>query len=445
MSRRRWLALAALRAVLRPPRSSRCAPRSTRARSASRTSSSSRSRSRAAARPTRSRCPPLANLRRGGGALRVDPGLVRQRPHVAVAQPHLRAAAARAWQGRDRRACRLGGRTSTAPIAIEVVAGAIRPAEPPRQDPFGGIRSATPSRTIFGATARSRGRAAAADGGGAVAHSAPRGRAAAAHLLALHADLGRRPPVQGGAAVRRLLGRRTSSARRRRPRASRPRSKAQSYRRFPVLRKLLFPTKAGTLTIPASRLPRRPRAHGLLRRGRQRRARRRSPCTITVEPLPDAPGFAGAVGRFRPRRASTATPSRSGEAATLRFRVEGTGNLKWIDRGPELAVPGAKVYPPQAKSDLRTTPEGIVRLPHLGVRGRARDERRRRDPAAGLLVLRSRGRTHRDVRDGAAVAARRGRDGWPRVCRRPRRPRRRLGRPGRCRCAPISTGRPGRC
>jgi hypothetical protein len=40
--------------------------------------------------------------------------------------------------------------------------------------------------------------------------------------------------------------------------------------------------------------------------------------------------------------------------------VEGTGNLKWIDRGPELKAPGTKVYPPQIKSDLRPTADGLT-------------------------------------------------------------------------------------
>ena len=34
--------------------------------------------------------------------------------------------------------------------------------------------------------------------------------------------------------------------------------------------------------------------------------------------------------------------------------------LDWIDRGPELSVPGARVYPPQVKSDLAVRPEGIT-------------------------------------------------------------------------------------
>jgi hypothetical protein len=49
-----------------------------------------------------------------------------------------------------------------------------------------------------------------------------------------------------------------------------------------------------------------------------------------------------------------------GEAATLSFRIEGRGNLKWIDKAPELTVPGARVYPPQAKTDLEVTAGGMA-------------------------------------------------------------------------------------
>jgi hypothetical protein len=39
--------------------------------------------------------------------------------------------------------------------------------------------------------------------------------------------------------------------------------------------------------------------------------------------------------------------------------VSGTGNLKWVDRGPEVSLGGARVYPPQQKTELRTTEEGV--------------------------------------------------------------------------------------
>jgi len=131
----------------------------------------------------------------------------------------------------------------------------------------------------------------------------------------------------------------------------------ESYRRLPVLRKLLFPTKAGTLTIPPAvfrvGIPRQSffDSGGVVERATR-------PVTVTVEPLPDAPGFSGAVGRYSASASLDRDTVPFGEAATLRFRVEGTGNLKWIDRAPEVQVRGAKVYPPQAKSDLRATPEG---------------------------------------------------------------------------------------
>jgi len=131
------------------------------------------------------------------------------------------------------------------------------------------------------------------------------------------------------------------------------------YRRFPVLMKLLFPTKAGRLTIPVSTLtigiPRMSLfdAGGTVQRSTK-------PVTIEVKPIPDEPGFSGAVGHFKADASIDRSSLAFGEAATLHFKVEGSGNLKWVDRGPELTVLGAKVYPPQVKSSLQTRSTGIV-------------------------------------------------------------------------------------
>ena len=82
--------------------------------------------------------------------------------------------------------------------------------------------------------------------------------------------------------------------------------------------------------------------------------------TVEVKPIPDEPGFTGAVGRFS-ASASVDHPTLAlGEAATLHFKVDGSGNLKWVDRGPELTIPGARVYPPQVKSNLQSRPTGIA-------------------------------------------------------------------------------------
>jgi hypothetical protein len=66
------------------------------------------------------------------------------------------------------------------------------------------------------------------------------------------------------------------------------------------------------------------------------------------------------VGRFNARATLDKTSVLLGEAAALRFEVRGNGNLKWIDRGPDVSIAGAKVYPPQVKSDLKSGVSGIA-------------------------------------------------------------------------------------
>jgi hypothetical protein len=132
----------------------------------------------------------------------------------------------------------------------------------------------------------------------------------------------------------------------------------EAYRRFPIIQKLLFPTKSGTLTVPAATLRIGVPARGFFDDG-QVIERSTKPITVTVAALPDVPGFSGAVGSFRARATLDRDTLPLGDAALLRLRLEGTGNLKWIDRPPTVEVAGAKVYPPQVKSDLKATPQGI--------------------------------------------------------------------------------------
>jgi hypothetical protein len=136
----------------------------------------------------------------------------------------------------------------------------------------------------------------------------------------------------------------------------------EPFRRFPLFQKLLFPTKAGKVPVPPTTLK-----IGVQRGGgffdmptNEVVERATKPLEVVAEPVPDHPEFSGAVGRF----SATATLDRPsaalGEAVTLRFEVHGNGNLKWIDRGPDVKLPGAKVYPPQVTSDLKATPTGIT-------------------------------------------------------------------------------------
>jgi hypothetical protein len=250
------------------------------------------------------------------------------------------------------------GGQSTAPIAVDVVAGAIRPKEPQRQDPFGRDPFGDPLEDMFGARRRGRSETLRVQ----MDAQPSRNRLHVGEPLVLTywlytqasvADLQfKEAPQYAGFWVEDLEREKLS------PSGEAATLEGQSYRRFPILRKLLFPTKAGTLTIPAS----------VFRIGIQRTSffdaggtieRPTKPVTIAVDPLPDAPGFSGAVGRFKATASLDRDTVPLGEAATLRFRVEGTGNLKWVDRAPELSVSGAKVFPPQSKSDLRTTDSGV--------------------------------------------------------------------------------------
>jgi hypothetical protein len=131
-----------------------------------------------------------------------------------------------------------------------------------------------------------------------------------------------------------------------------------SYHRFAVMKKLLFPTRAGRLVIPPATLAIGIPPQGFFDTGGTVQ-RSTKPVTVEAKPIPEEPGFSGAVGRFQASTSVDRPNLALGEAATLRFKVEGTGNLKWIDRGPELSVPGAKVFPPQVKSNLETGSAGI--------------------------------------------------------------------------------------
>jgi hypothetical protein len=132
----------------------------------------------------------------------------------------------------------------------------------------------------------------------------------------------------------------------------------EPYRKFPILRKLLFPTRAGNLEIAPATLQIVLPARGFFDEG-QTIERATKPVEVSVRALPDEEGFSGAVGRFEATTSLDKLEVALGEAALLRFRVEGTGNLKWIDRPPAIEIDGAKVYPPQVKSDLEVTPGGI--------------------------------------------------------------------------------------
>ena len=173
---------------------------------------------------------------------------------------------------------RAGDQTAPA-IDVEVVAGSIRPRarrrggrpvrRTPSADPFG-----DPFEEMIG---RPRGRSDAGRGCSIEAQPSRTrlyvGEPLVLTYCALHPGVGQRPAAEGRAAVRRLLGRGPRARPDARPSGEPATLGGESYRRFPFLKKLLFPTKAGPLTLPPGDVPDRPRPPGLLRRRRVRRAR----------------------------------------------------------------------------------------------------------------------------------------------------------------------------
>jgi hypothetical protein len=135
----------------------------------------------------------------------------------------------------------------------------------------------------------------------------------------------------------------------------------ETYGRFAIIQKLLFPTRAGALTIPQWTMRLFVQTgDGIFAPGVTSVDRATRPLTITALPIPETPGFSGAVGHFTVTATLDKDTVAIGDAATLRFQVIGEGNLKWVDKAPELALTGVKVYPPQVKTDLKTSPSGIA-------------------------------------------------------------------------------------
>jgi hypothetical protein len=299
--------------------------------------------------------PALTNLRVVGGPSQstqvsiVNGRMSQSRSLTWVLQP-------RAVGSAEVGAVTVGGQTAPA-IAIEVVAGSIHPREEQRRsspfaiDPFG----RDPFEDLFGGRRERRGEPKL------LLEAVPsRSRLRVGEPLLLTYELYTQVSVSDlqFTEAPRYAGFWVEDLPQTAPAGETASVGGERYRRFAVLRKLLFPTKAGTLAIPAATMRIGIPSRGFFDTGGVVE-RTTKATTIAVDPLPDGPGFSGAVGRFRTSTSLDRDAVPLGEAATLRFRLEGIGNLKWIDRAPEIHLRGAKVYPPQTKSDLQATAEGI--------------------------------------------------------------------------------------
>lgn len=259
----------------------------------------------------------------------------------------------------------LGGtERSTNPITLDVVAGSKAQARPRPVDPFDAFRQEDPFETMLG-----RRRPAPVQAKVLMVAEPNRTRVFVGEPVLLTYYLYTQAAVAGlepedppkfpGFWAEELPRKEDEPAR-----GERVERDGEPFQRFVVLERLLYPTKAGVLEIPpASFRLGIPQGTSLFDPGFGRTAvvtRRTEPVRITVDPLPSAPSFGGAVGRLRASASLDRAVVKVGEAAALRFRIEGTGNLRWIDLAPEITIPGVRVYPPQVKTDVKVSPSGLT-------------------------------------------------------------------------------------
>lgn len=256
------------------------------------------------------------------------------------------------------------GERRTAPITIEVVEGSVLPRRRPPVDPFEEMLRRDPFEEFFG-----RRSSPATPAKVFVEAEASRRQVFVGEPLLVTFFLLTQTAVSGleladapafsGFWVEEL------------PREENPAGESvtrdgEPFQRFAVLRRLLYPTRAGTLTVPALSfrlaLPRRmgffsdpgPSGAAIITRASE-------PLPITVLPIPASEAeYGGAVGSFRAAVSVDRHDVPLGEAVQARFSVQGKGNLKWVERAPKLEIAGAKVYPPRVIDNLRVTPGGVT-------------------------------------------------------------------------------------
>ncbi len=250
------------------------------------------------------------------------------------------------------------GYPPTAPLSIDVVQGSIRQdqsPDPSGRDPFGGR---DPFEEIFGRPRRAQ----PANQGKLFVEatlSRPAARVGEPILvtyfvytqISLSGVEFAEPPKYPGFWAEEIDRARGDSS------GENTSVQGEPFLRYPVLERLLFPTRTGLLEIPEARLRLVPAGGAFGVAAPIERSTKI--LRVKVDALPDGTPEGSAVGSYEVQ-ASVDRPSIAlGDALTFRFKVTGRGNLKWIDAAPVLEIEGARVFPPRVISDLKTTRQGI--------------------------------------------------------------------------------------
>jgi hypothetical protein len=246
------------------------------------------------------------------------------------------------------------GYPPTASIPLDVVQGAIRPAPEP-QDPFGGR---DPFEEIFGRPRRQRPPAQGKLFVEAIL-SRPAARVGEPILVTYYVytqislsgvEFAEAPKYPGFWAEEIDRSRGDSSG-------ENVVAQGETFLRYPVLERLLFPTRTGLLEIPEARLRLVPAGGTFGVAAPIERSTKTM--KVKVDPLPNGVPEGSAVGSYQVEASTDRANIALGDAITFRFKISGRGNLKWVDAAPSLEIPGVRVFPPRVTSDLRTTRQGI--------------------------------------------------------------------------------------
>jgi hypothetical protein len=289
----------------------------------------------------------------------VNGAVSQAKTYTYVLQPR---AVGKAEIGAVRAQLRGGMVKTTAPIPIDVAAGSVRPAPAPQSDPFSADPfGEDPFDGIFGGGRRPPARATAPKLRVEVEAARQKVYVGEPVLLTYRlytqiavtdVQFAESPKYPGfwSEEISRAAGG---------VRGELVTYEGERYQRFAVLERLLFPTKRGRLTIPPATLRVALAQQGFFAFNAAPVDRQTRAIAIEALPIPEAPGFSGAVGGFKASASVDRSAIDLGEAVTLRFTLSGRGNLKWIDKGPELTLPGAKTFPPQIKDDVKVTTGGM--------------------------------------------------------------------------------------
>ena len=147
----------------------------------------------------------------------------------------------------------------------------------------------------------------------------------------------------------------------------------RNYGTFIIKQAVLYPQRAGKITIPSGSLDVAMRVQMAASRPRSvfdffegggyvdvNKSIPISPVTVDVKNLPSGKpsSFSGAVGNFTMQSSISSTSVKADEAITIKVVISGNGNIKLV-KNPEVVFPNDfDVYDPKVETNIKTTTAG---------------------------------------------------------------------------------------